>query len=44
MIMNEGHLLQFASPWEIVQNPADDFVKSLIDSVREWEAFWESVT
>ena len=43
MIMNEGRLLQFACPKEIVQNPADAFVETLIRSAREQEAFWENV-
>lgn len=42
MIMNEGKLLQFASPREIVTHPADPFVEMLIRSAREQEEFWES--
>ena len=41
MVMNEGRLLQFDTPREIVQHPADAFVKSLIDSARTQEKFWE---
>ena len=41
MVMNEGRLLQFDTPREIVQHPADTFVKSLIDSARTQEKFWE---
>lgn len=41
MVMNEGRLLQFDTPREIVQHPADEFVKSLIDSARTQEKFWE---
>lgn len=43
MVMNQGKLLQFGTPGEIVRNPADEFVSSLIRSAREQEAFWEHV-
>lgn len=43
MIMNEGKLLQFATPREIVQHPADEFVETLIRSARDQEEFWEAV-
>lgn len=43
MIMNEGKLLQFDTPHAIVQNPADEFVETLVASAREQESFWESV-
>ena len=43
MIMNEGKLLQFAPPQEIVRDPADPFVETLICSAREQEKFWEAV-
>ncbi len=43
MIMNEGKLLQFDTPEQIVRNPADSFVKTLIASAREQETFWETV-
>ncbi|MBP3873912.1 MAG: ABC transporter ATP-binding protein [Lachnospiraceae bacterium] len=43
MIMNEGRLLQFAAPREIVTNPADDFVRTLIESARDQEEFWKEV-
>ena len=42
MIMNEGKLLQFAPPQEIVCDPADPFVETLICSAREQEKFWEA--
>ena len=41
MVMNDGRLLQFDTPREIVQHPADAFVESLIDSARTQEKFWE---
>ncbi len=44
MIMNEGRLLQFDTPKNIVQRPADPFVETLIRSAREQETFWEAVT
>ena len=43
MIMNAGKLLQFDTPKNIVQNPADDFVETLIRSARDQEEFWEAV-
>lgn len=43
MIMNEGRLLQFDTPKNIVQHPSDPFVETLIDSAREQEQFWEAV-
>ena len=43
MIMNEGKLLQFDIPAEIVRHPADPFVETLISSAREQEEFWEAV-
>ncbi len=43
MVMNEGKLLQFAQPQEIVRHPADAFVQTLLDSVREQASFWEGV-
>lgn len=41
MIMNEGRLLQFDTPAEIVRHPADGFVSELIRSAREQEDFWK---
>lgn len=43
MVMNQGKLLQFDTPANTVKAPADDFVKSLIESARTQEEFWESV-
>ena len=43
MVMNEGKLLQFDTPAEIVRNPADSFVRSLIEATRSQEQFWEDV-
>ena len=40
MIMNEGRLLQFDTPKNIVKAPADPFVTTLISSAREQEQFW----
>lgn len=39
--MNEGRIVQFDKPENIIQNPADSFVKSLVDSAKEKEQFWE---
>lgn len=41
MVMNEGRLLQFDEPHEIVRHPADAFVQSLIASARSQEQFWK---
>jgi osmoprotectant transport system ATP-binding protein len=43
MVMNEGKLLQFDTLAEIVKNPADSFVRSLIEAARTQEEFWENV-
>jgi len=40
MVMNEGRLLQFDEPREIVRHPADDFVSTLMESARSQESFW----
>ena len=41
MIMDQGKLLQFDRPVEIIRHPADEFVKTLIESARAAEAIWE---
>ncbi len=43
MIMNQGKLLQFDTPAQIVKHPADLFVETLIQSARAQESFWEAV-
>ncbi len=43
MVMNKGKVLQFDTPRQIVKQPADPFVASLIASVREQEKFWEEL-
>ncbi|KQN99884.1 ABC transporter ATP-binding protein [Paenibacillus sp. Leaf72] len=43
MIMNKGRICQFDTPSNIVKNPADDFVSSLLYSSREQERFWEGL-
>ncbi|MCL2592323.1 MAG: ABC transporter ATP-binding protein [Defluviitaleaceae bacterium] len=43
IIMNEGQVCQFDTPENIVKNPADEFVKSLILSCREQEKFWKGL-
>lgn len=40
IIMNNGRISQFDTPKNIVKNPADDFVESLITSARSAESFW----
>lgn len=41
LVMNEGKICQFDTPRKIIQNPADAFTSSLIQSVREQEKLWE---
>lgn len=43
MIMNEGRLLQFDTPKQIVRHPADPFVEMLVRSASEQQAFWREV-
>ena len=43
MIMNEGRLLQFDTPREIIRHPADPFVEALMRSAYEQQSFWEGV-
>lgn len=40
MVMNQGKILQFGKPSEIAKEPADGFVRSLIESARSKETFW----
>lgn len=39
LIMDQGNIQQFDTPDNIVENPANDFVRSLIDSVKGQERF-----
>ena len=41
IIMNEGTIRQFDTPEAIIRHPADPFVRSLVDSARAKEQFWE---
>ncbi|MCL2570930.1 MAG: ABC transporter ATP-binding protein [Defluviitaleaceae bacterium] len=43
IVMNEGQVCQFDTPENIVKNPADGFVESLIRSCREQEKLWEGL-
>lgn len=43
IIMNRGKICQFDTPRNIVKNPSDDFVLSLINSSRKQEQFWEGL-
>lgn len=43
IIMNQGKICQFDSPINIVKNPADDFVSSLITASRNQDRFWEGL-
>lgn len=42
IVMNQGKICQFDTPRNIAQNPADDFVSSLITSAKNQEKFWET--
>lgn len=41
IIMDEGEILQFDTPQNIIKNPSTEFVKSLIDSARAQEKLWD---
>ena len=41
IMMNEGKILQFDTPEQIIRHPADDFVQSLVNSAKAKEQFWE---
>ena len=43
MIMNEGRLLQFDTPQEILRHPVDPFAEALMRSAYEQQSFWEGV-
>ncbi len=43
IIMNQGKICQFDTPRNIVKNPTDAFVASLITSSRNQERFWEGL-
>jgi len=40
IIMNEGKIIQFDTPENIIKAPEDTFVDSLIESARQKEQFW----
>lgn len=40
IIMNEGKIVQFDTPENIITHPADEFVQSLVDSAKNKEQFW----
>lgn len=41
IVMNDGKIVQFDTPENILKTPADGFVGSLIQSARDKERFWE---
>lgn len=41
IIMNDGKVLQFDTPENIIRNPSDEFVRSLVESAKAKEVFWE---
>ena len=43
MVMNQGNIEQFASPQEVVNHPASEYVKNLIDTVRTNQKLWENL-
>lgn len=44
IVMNEGRVVQFGTPAEIVKAPADPFVEQLIRSAKEQEKLWEELS
>lgn len=44
MIMNQGKICQFDTPKNILEHPADPFTKTLIDSAKAQQSFWEDLT
>jgi osmoprotectant transport system ATP-binding protein len=44
MIMNEGRVVQFDTPQQILNAPANEFVTSLLKSAKEKELFWGRFT
>ena len=40
LIMDKGKICRFGTPEEILKNPGTDFVKNLIDTVREQNRLW----
>lgn len=44
VIMDQGKLLQYGTPEEIILHPADGFVSSLVESARAKEEFWNRYT
>ncbi|WP_297817926.1 ABC transporter ATP-binding protein [uncultured Lactobacillus sp.] len=43
MVMNRGKIEQFASAQEVVNHPASEYVKNLIDTVRTNQKLWEGL-
>ncbi|MFD0845253.1 ATP-binding cassette domain-containing protein [Streptococcus saliviloxodontae] len=43
LIMDEGKIVQFAKPKEIIQNPASPFVNKLIETAKNQEDIWRFV-
>lgn len=43
MIMNEGRIVQFDTPENIIRKPSDEFVVSLIESAKAGARFWEDM-
>lgn len=44
IIMDKGVICQYDTPKNILRNPQTDFVKNLIDTVREQEEFWSDLS
>lgn len=41
IIMNEGRVVQFDTPEQIVRAPSNDFVATLVHAVKDKQLFWE---
>lgn len=39
--MNKGKIVRYDTPANILRDPQDEFVVSLVQSVRNEQAFWE---
>ena len=40
VVMNQGKVCQFDTPMNIIREPADDFVASLVGSARQQQRLW----
>ena len=43
MIMNRGRIARFDTPGAILEEPGDEYVKKLLDTVKKQDKIWESL-